>query len=728
MTPFEKFFDKTPDLSHFRVFGCQAFMYLEKPKRKKLESRALEGFLLGYSNNSKSYLIGFFEGAELITKSSRNVKFNETSFPGKTLFANNESGSEFFFELNERGSEVELQNTELVADTHNLIKDVSELPNGDLGGNPETLVNEISDESITQNQPHSSSVHTTTRYGRKVKPPNRYAPGTSSNLSYNLGSSEFDEIETFAYHSDYVDQELPKSIEEALSSPEWYRAMKAEYDSLQKNEVWDIVEMPEGKNLVTGKWHFALKRNSKGEIIRHKARYVARGFKQKRGVDYDQTYSPTVKMVTLRVLLSSAVQNEMKLKQLDIKTAYLNAGIEEEIFVDQPPGFVQKNANGKSYVCRLKKSLYGLKQSGRNWFNTLRDFLLSIQFKPSKSDPCLFLRERNGHKDFVASWVDDLVYCSDDINFYEKFEKALSTKFLISEVDDLNWFLGMQIRHEKGRLEISQENYIEKLLENFGMKDAKGLFTPVAEKQQISRSDCPDEGSQEQKEMKNCNFRGMIGCLNYLANTTRPDITFAVRALSRYVQNPGRKHWLQGKHILRYLKATKCRKLTYRKSKTLVLTGFSDADWAGKLDDRRSTSGFCFFSNSESGAISWSSKLQTTVATSTAEAETMSLFAASQELEFLRGLANEIGIDTEKPTKVHVDNQACIAITKNTVNSQKVKHFAIKLSFIQEKIEMQHLDVEFGPTSEMIADLLTKPLAKVKVEMFSKRLSGECNL
>ena len=179
----------------------------------------------------------------------------------------------------------------------------------------------------------------------------------------------------------------------------------------------------------------------------------------------------------------------------------------------------------------------------------------------------------------------------------------------------------------------------------------------------------------------------MIGCLNYLANTTRPDITFAVRALSHYIQNPGREHWLQGKHNLRYLKATKWRKLTYRKSKSLALTGSSDADWAGKLDDRRSTSGFCFFLNSESGAYSWSSKLQATVATSTAEAETMSLFAASQEREFLPGLTNEIGIDTEKPTKVHVDNQACIAITKNTVNSQKVKHFAIKLSFIQEKRE-----------------------------------------
>ena len=185
--------------------------------------------------------------------------------------------------------------------------------------------------------------------------------------------------------------------------------------------------------------------------------------------------------------------------------------------------------------------------------------------------------------------------------------------------------------------------------------------------------------------MKKCILRGMLGCFNYLANTTRPDISFAVRALSRYVQSPGRKHWLQGQQILSYLKATICRKLTCRKSEKHELTGFSDADWARKLDNRKWTSGFCFFLNSETRAISWRSKLQKTVETSTAEAVSMLLFAASQELEFLRGLTNEIGIYTEKPTKVHVDNQACIAISKHTVNSQKLKHFDIKLSFIQEK-------------------------------------------
>ena len=175
-----------------------------------------------------------------------------------------------------------MQNTQSVADTQNLIRDIDELPNGDLGGNPETLVNEISEESLTQNHPHSSPVHTTTRYGRKIMPPNRYAPGTSSNLSYNSSSSEFDEIETLAYHSDYVDQELPKSIEEALSSPEWYSVMKAEYDFLQKNEVWGIVECQKEKTSlqVNYKLCFALERKGEGENIRHKARYMARGFKK----------------------------------------------------------------------------------------------------------------------------------------------------------------------------------------------------------------------------------------------------------------------------------------------------------------------------------------------------------------------------------------------------------------------------------------------------------------
>ena len=236
-----------------------------------------------------------------------------------------------------------------------------------------------------------------------------------------------------------------------------------------------------------------------------------------------------------------------------------------------------------------------MKQPGRNWLNTLKGFLLSIQFKPTKSDPCLFLKERNGHKDSVANWVDRLVYCSDNDKFLRNVRENAEQKNLRSEVYDLHWFLGKQFRPEKSRLEVSRENYIEKSLETFGKKDAIGLFTRVAEKQQIIKSDRPAAGSKEQK-MERCYFPEMIGCLNYLANTTRPDTTFAVKALSRYVQNLGRKHALHGRHILRFLRATKskCRKLTNRKFEKLELTGFNDANWAGKIDEKKSTSGFCF--------------------------------------------------------------------------------------------------------------------------------------
>ena len=200
------------------------------------------------------------------------------------------------------------------------------------------------------------------------------------------------------------------------------------------------------------------------------------------------------------------------------------------------------------------------------------------------------------------------------------------------------------------------------------MSDAKTAFTPDLEKVPISSVDCPSKRSEEENEMKCCNYRGLIGSLNYLTNTSRPDITFVVRSLSRFVQNPGRQHWNQAKHVLRYLKATKIRKLIYEKADEMRIVNYSDTDWAGKIESTKSTSGYCFFLHETSGAISWNSKLQTTVATSTAEVEATALFAATQELIFLRKLGAELGMTKSLPSSVFVDNHACIAMT----NSQKL--------------------------------------------------------
>ena len=236
----------------------------------------------------------------------------------------------------------------------------------------------------------------------------------------------------------------------------------------------------------------------------------------------------------------------------------------------------------------------------------------------------------------------------------------------MSEIGDFNWFPGTQMRRDANKIEISQESNIEKLLGNFGMSDAKTAFTPALEKVPISSVDCPSKGGKEEKEMC-CNYRGSIGSLNYLANTSRPDIPFVVRSLSRFVHNPVRQHWNQVKHVLRFLKAMKVRKLIYKKADQIRVVGYSDADCAGKRDSKKSTGGYCFSLNETSGAISWNTKLQTTVATSTADAETAALFAVTQGLIFLRELGAELGMSKSLPSSVFVDNQAWIAMIKDTV-------------------------------------------------------------
>ena len=262
-TPFEKFFGKPPDLNHLKVFGCKAFAFVEKEKRKKSDSRAEAGILLGYSSNSKTYLIGSFENGILETLQTRNVTFNERVFPGSESFHRRSftNDEDIIFEIDERGREI--------AENRNV-------------GN---VLTESAENEVR------------TRYGRQVRPPERYEPGTSETANQNFSSELENQL---SFHTSFVDPEVRKTVEEALSIPKWYGAMKDEFQSLEKNKVWELTKLPKNKNLVSGKWHFTLKRDGNGKIIKYKARYVARGFNQKQGVDFEETYSPTVKMVTLR--------------------------------------------------------------------------------------------------------------------------------------------------------------------------------------------------------------------------------------------------------------------------------------------------------------------------------------------------------------------------------------------------------------------------------------------
>ena len=460
-------------------------------------------------------------------------------------------------------------------------------------------------------------------------------------------------------------------------------------------------------------------------MSKYKARFVARGFTQRHGDDYTDTFSPTTKLSTIRILLSIAANRNMRLKQLDIKSAYLNAPIEEEVYLVQPQGFEVKSGDGETLYCRLNKSLYGLKQSGRNWYMELKGHLESLGFKESQNDQCLFLRTAGAALDCVCVWVDDIIYASTREQFYEIFERDITSRYQVSDMSDLKWFLGMKIDVEKEIIKISQAKYIENLLAKFGMRDCKAVTTPIAEGTKLSKADCPEEGSEEQSEMSGRDYRGLVGSINYLSVSSRPDIANAAHLLSAFVQNPGICHWIAAKHVLRYLKGTMYHSLTYTKNGTdMAVEAFSDADWAGNIDNRRSTSGYCIRLFSDSGCVTWRSKTQSTVATSTAESELNAAVIAIQELKYVNGILSDFGYEVQMPMVLNVDNQALIAMSKNPVQSNKSKHFALKLCYLREQVNEGFLKLSYTSTNEMPADILTKPIGKLKTRRFSAFLFG----
>jgi hypothetical protein len=573
-------------------------------------------------------------------------------------------------------------------------------------------------DDVEENEESSNNVKRS-RFGRILKPNTLhkdYIPWdniSDSELGYNC-------------------EVIPKGPKTAMKHEEWRKAMQEEYDSLIENKVWHLVKRTKQTIPISGKWCFTHKYGPNGEIIRYKARYVARGFSQIHGRDYDETYSPTVRYTTIRTILALAAQRGMNLHQMDIKTAYLNATVDEDIYLEQPIGFVQTGNNGEELICKLDKSLYGLKQSGRNWHHELKNFLINNGFKPAEYDSCLFTRKnKDGKLDVILVWVDDLILCSENHNFATTFKKEVEKKYKVSEFCKLHWFLGMNITVDEkiNEIRVNQKKYINTLLQKHDMDKCKAVATPALENTKLSKQDCPEDGSEEQNEMKKVDYRGIVGSLNYLAQSTRPDISFIAHRLSCFVNNPAKIHYMAAKRVLRYLQGTKDMELTYRRDeKGINITAVSDADWAGNTDNSKSTSGYAVKLNTNSAAISWNSKQQNTIALSTAEAELTACKMAVQEVMYIQGLLEDINTTIEKPIDVYADNQAMIAMCNNQSQFSRTKHVAIAINFVKDMISKQHIKLNYLPTSEMPADLLTKHLGRIKTHKFMFYFNGHNNM
>ncbi|KAL9273201.1 Retrovirus-related Pol polyprotein from transposon TNT 1-94-like protein, partial [Drosera capensis] len=399
-------------------------------------------------------------------------------------------------------------------------------------------------------------------------------------------------------------------------------AMQDEMKSLQENGTYELVELPKGRKALKNKWVFKLKRDGNGEVMKHKARLVVKGFGQKQGIDFEEIFSPVVKMTSIRTVLGLVAGLNLELEQLDVKTAFLHGDLEEEIYMVQPEGFEVKGKEHK--VCRLRKSLYGLKQAPRQWYKKFDSFMTSHGYQRFKADPCVyFKRFTNGKFLILLLYVDAMLVTGQDAQMIAMLKKELSKAFDMKDMGQARQILGMQITRDRKakRLWLSQEKYVERVLERFNMKGAKTVSCPLPSHLKLSKKLCPST-EKEKDEMSRVPYSSAVGSLMYAMVCIRPDIAYAVGVVSRFLSNPGKQHWEAVKWILRYLKGTSKLCLSFGKGEP-VLEGYTDADMAGDLDHRKSTSG---------GAVSWQSKLQKCVALSTTEAEYIAATEAGKEL------------------------------------------------------------------------------------------------
>jgi len=497
---------------------------------------------------------------------------------------------------------------------------------------------------------------------------------------------------------------------------EWQQAMKAEYNMLVQMNTWELAPKPKDRKIVGGKWIFKTKRNSDGSVKKFKARFVARGFSQVHGIDFNETYSPVAQRSTLRMFLAVIAMFGWNVEQSDVGNAYLNSDITEgndnieAIYVEQPEGMEQRGPNGQTLVCKIKKGLYGLKQAARLWNIRVTKWMVKYGFTQSKADPCLFVLYRNNGWLILILYVDDMAYGGDE-ELVRHFKTAIEQEFVMTHEGPLTWLLGMKVHRPNPKtIGLSQELFVQDVMETFRMQDCKPMSTP-AQEGSLSSSQGPVTDAEKQ-EMASVPMRNLVGSINYLAMCTRPDIQQAVSRVARFVSNPGQAHWTAGLHVLKYLKGTYNMKVMFGETEgrdgNILLTGYCDSDYAGNLDDRKSTSGYMFMMNN--GPVSWASRLQRVTATSTVEAEYVALCEAVKEACYLRQVLFDMGFKQADPTVIHVDNAGSIQLAQNAGYHSRTKHMDVRFHYIREKIQDKTVRLKYIPTEDNTADILTKPL------------------
>jgi len=691
-TPFHLWHNAVPDLSHLRIFGSPCFYTIPKNKRKKLNPRSREAIFMGYSMQSKGYKIWDPESRKMLV--SRDVIFRERNFPEVDEIAVDvednhviNRGGDSTDPINDMESSHDDEESHSSESSqhnyHEAINDNTHFPWEVPKDQSDVSEPEKSSSSV---QPSSSS--TVRRSNRKSNKPKRYHDSLLSLFAHSVPSS---------YRSATISEEYSF----------WKSGIDREHDCLMRNKTWTLVKKYDGIHVLPCKYIFRVKNGAP------KVRLVVLGCKQLYGIDYNQTFAPVVKFTTIRLLLALVAAFDLECEQMDVVTAFLNGDLEEDIYMQIPEGL--RTAENQELVCKLNKALYGLKQAPRQWYAKIHFYLVNVlEFKSNEHDPCLYIRKTGSSIIIIALYVDDLLIIGNSKTQIAQLKGEFKNRFEMKDLGPATVMLGIQITRDRQnkKLSISQAEYTNYILTRFGMEQSKPISTPMDKNCMKQLENSADDSPIEAP------YREVIGCLIYLVTCTRPDISFAVSKLSQYLQNPKQCHLIAAKRILRYISGTRTHGVCYNGLQDFEVTGFSDSDYAGDLKSRKSTGGYVF--KVCGGSISWKSKKQSCVATSTCEAEYMALCSATKEAVWLSRLVSTIqSKKITDPISIGVDNSGTISLSQNTAINERSKHIDVQFHYIRESLELGKVKVWHCRTDEQIADSLTKPLDRVKHNKFT---------
>ena len=667
-TPYELWFGKKPKLSFLKVWGCDA--YVKKLQPEKLEPKAEKCVFIGYPKETIGYT--FYLRSEGKTFVAKNGSFLEKEFLSKEV----------------SGRKVELDEviTPPLEQESSAAREVVPVA-------PTPTEEEVNDDD------HEASDQVTTEPRRSTRA--RSAPEWYGNPVMEIM---------------LLDNGEPSNYEEAMAGPDsnkWLEAMKSEIGSMYENKVWTLVDLPDDRRAIENKWIFKKKTDANGNVTVYKARLVAKGFRQIQGVDYEETFSPVAKLKSVRIMLAIAAFYDYEIWQMDVKTAFLNGNLKEELYMMQPEGFV--DPKGANKVCKLQRSIYGLVQASRSWNIRFNEVIKAFGFIQVYGEACLYKKVSGSSVAFLILYVDDILLMGNNIEMLESIKAYLNKSFSMKDLGEAAYILGIKIYRDRSRrlIGLSQSTYLDKILKKFNMENSKKGFLPVLQGMRLSKTQSPTTAADREK-MSSVPYASAVGSLMYAMLCTRPDINLAISLVGRYQSDPGMEHWTAVKNILKYLKRTKEMFLVYGGDEELVVKGYVDASFDTDPDDSKSQTGYVYVLNG--GAVSWCSSKQEVVAASTCEAEYIAASEAAHEGIWMKELITDLGVvpSASGPMTLFCDNTGAIAIAKEPRFHRKTKHIKRRYNSIQDHVQSGVIDICKVHTDLNIADPLTKPLPRAK--------------